>query len=109
MSTPTPPEPVTTAAAVADWLGMTGTPDPRLTPIVAAVNDYVRSIQGDGTLSESVTLGAVMLAALIHRRRNSPGGVEQFGSELDSAFVARYDPTISQLLGLGGHRDLVVG
>ncbi|GMV27719.1 MAG: hypothetical protein AMXMBFR58_37500 [Phycisphaerae bacterium] len=107
MTTPVTPEPVVTELSVATWLGM-AQPDAHLATIVPAVNVYVREVHGDGELSDAVQLGALMLAALIHRRRNSPGGVEQLG-DLDPSFVARYDPTISQLLQLGNHRRLVVG
>lgn len=102
-----PSEPVVTDQSVATWLGMAA-PDDHVSVATAAVNVYVREVHGDGDLSDAVQLGALMLAALIVRRRNSPGGVESFG-DLDPSFVARWDPTISQLLGLGNHRRLVVG
>lgn len=108
MTTPTPVEPVVTGTAVAAWLGMSETDDYLNEHIVPAVNVYVREVHGDDEVTDSVKLGALMLAALIHRRRNSPGGTETFG-DLDPSFVARYDPTISQLLQLGNHRKLVVG
>ncbi|ANA87586.1 hypothetical protein PBI_JEANIE_8 [Gordonia phage Jeanie] len=107
MTTPTPVEPVITELSVATWLGMSA-PDAYVSEVVPAVSVYVREIHGDGELTDAVQLGALMLAALIVRRRNSPGGVESFG-ELDPSFVARYDPTISQLLKLGNHRKLIVG
>lgn len=106
MTRPTP-EPIVTAESVATWMGMAA-PDTHVETVVPAVNVYVREVHGDGPVSDAVQLGTLMLAALIARRRNSPGGVETFG-DLDPSFVARYDPTISQLLGLGNHRRLVVG
>ncbi|MGB3604235.1 MAG: hypothetical protein WBA38_11880 [Gordonia sp. (in: high G+C Gram-positive bacteria)] len=102
-----PTAPVITDERVAKWLGMDA-PDDHVTTVTAAVNVYVREIHGDGELGDAIGLGALMLAALIHRRRNSPGGVESFG-DLEPSFVARYDPTISQLLKLGNFRRLVVG
>lgn len=44
--------------------------------------------------------GAVMLAARLHRRRNSPAGVESF-NELGPVYVSRRDPDVAMLLGLG--------
>lgn len=43
--------------------------------------------------------GAVMLAARLHRRRNSPAGVESF-NELGPVYVSRRDPDVAMLLGL---------
>jgi len=42
---------------------------------------------------------AVMLAARLVRRRNSPGGVESFGESV--LFVSRYDPDIGRALHSG--------
>jgi hypothetical protein len=42
---------------------------------------------------------AVMLAARLVRRRNSPGGVETFGESV--LFVSRYDPEIARALRTG--------
>lgn len=44
--------------------------------------------------------GAVMLAAKLHRRRNSPDGLTA-NEEYGPVYVARSDPDISMLLGLG--------
>ena len=74
-----------------------------IAPAVAAVNEQVARWHGyaDGErFSDSHFLGAVMLAAHLYRRRNTPGGVEQF-NELGVAYVQRSDPHVSQLLGLG--------
>lgn len=49
---------------------------------------------------DDVALGATMLAARLHRRRNSPAGVEAF-NELGAVYVSRRDPDIAMLLGLG--------
>jgi hypothetical protein len=42
---------------------------------------------------------AVMLAARLVRRRNSPGGVETFGESV--TYVSRYDPEIGRALRTG--------
>lgn len=44
---------------------------------------------------------AVMLAARLFRRRNSPGGVETFADSI--AYVARYDPDIQRALRIGAY------
>lgn len=65
-------------AAVASW---TGIPTPDLWPA-------------------DIDLGAAMLAARLHRRRNSPAGVEAF-NDMGAVYVSRRDPDIAMLLGLG--------
>jgi hypothetical protein len=45
--------------------------------------------------------GAVMYAARILRRRNSPAGVESFG-DLGVTFVAKWDGDIERMLRTGG-------
>lgn len=52
--------------------------------------------------------GAVMLAARLHRRRNSPSGVEAF-NEMGAVYVQRNDPDVALLLGLGAHTEPRVG
>ena len=42
---------------------------------------------------------AVMLAARLFRRRNSPGGIESFGESV--TYVSRYDPEIARALRTG--------
>lgn len=49
---------------------------------------------------ESITIGAVMLAVRLWRRKDSPAGVETFG-QLGGAYVMRNDPDIAMLLQLG--------
>lgn len=55
-----------------------------------------------------VQTGAVLLTARIWRRRQSPGGVEQFGGD-QVAYVSRTDPDVAQLLGLGRWQPPAVG
>lgn len=53
-------------------------------------------------------LGATMLAARLHRRRNSPDGVAAL-LEAGVAYVQRNDPDVGQLLELGSHQRPMVG
>jgi len=55
-----------------------------------------------------ITEGAVMLAARLHRRRNSPAGVESF-NELGAVYVQRNDPDIAMLLGIGAYLPPRIG
>lgn len=55
-----------------------------------------------------IILGCEMLVARLWRRRSSPSGVESLG-ELGTVYVARYDPDIAILLGLGSHARPMVG
>lgn len=51
------------------------------------------------TPDAEVYQAAVMLAARLVRRRNSPGGVETFGESV--TYVSRYDPDIGRALRTG--------
>ena len=79
-----------------------------LQPAVDAVNAWVGGFHPESPWSAAIHLGAVMLAATISRRRNTPSGVEVFGDG-GIAHVARSDPHVSQLLGLGGWTRPQVG
>lgn len=116
MTTPTVEGPAT-VEAVAGWLsipeGPAGTAErAHITVVVTAVNAWVAGFHDrddeTGQWPPAVVQGAVMLAARITRRRNSPAGVESFG-ELGATYVSRYDPDVEKLLGLGPYRPLVVG
>jgi hypothetical protein len=80
--------------------------DAELSNIVAAVNAEVRTwpvstaAVGAAAWPANLERGAHMLAARLFRRRNSPAGVESFGS-LGAAYVMRTDPDIAMLLKLG--------
>lgn len=67
--------------------------------ITEAVVEYVEehTVEPRGT---RVVLGAVMLAARLYARRNSPLGVQAFG-DLGTAYVRSHDPDVSRMLGLG--------
>lgn len=53
-----------------------------------------------------VVLGATMLVARLHRRRNTPDGVAAFGTE-GPLYVQRNDPDVALLLRLGQHKKPV--
>lgn len=73
--------------------------DDHMTVVVEAVNAYVSRWNAD-PWPDDVTLGATMLAARWHKRRNSPGGVEAF-SDMGPTYVSRYDRDLDQLLNIG--------
>ena len=74
---------------------------------VAAVNSWmVRTFGGRVTPADGAedtqahqALGALMLAARLVRRRNSPEGVQAV-TELGPVYVSRNDPDVALLLGL---------
>lgn len=113
MTAPQPQGPAT-VEAVAGWLGITDdNPDhAHVVEVVPAVNDFVRSFHTAPAEGQEwppmVVRGAVMLAARITRRRNSPAGVESF-TELGPTYVSRYDVDLDRLLGLGNYRQIVAG
>lgn len=78
--------------------------------IVAAVNDYVGRLPvarriipavdgGQPTIPGGIKLGALMLAARTHRRRNSPNGIEAVTGDT-VAYVSRHDPEVRRYLEL---------
>lgn len=97
---------------VASWLSMPGGPDQDLVDTVAAVNAVVRRWKPTPPTGQpwpdDTVRGAVMLAGRQYRRRNSPGGVEVYGSD-GATYVARTDPDVAMLLQLGVYADPVVG
>lgn len=101
-------DPLATPDAVAAHLRL-GSVEDGLTEVCAAVNAAVtRWIDRDRLNDPDVRHGAVMLAARVWRRRNSPAGVEALG-ELGPVYVSRNDPDLAMLLGLGNYRRLHVG
>ena len=115
------------AAALA-WLGVNAQsaqgPDVDAATIVApAVRSFVESIPDLPTVTvtdpdtlepvtrwaKKVELGAVMLAARLVRRRNSPQGVAAFTAEGGAAYVSRTDPDVAQMLRIGKHAAPQVG
>jgi len=57
------------------------------------------AVPGGYVPDAEVYQAAVMLAARLVRRRNSPGGVETFGESV--TYVSRYDPEIARALRTG--------
>ncbi|MBF6483846.1 phage head-tail connector protein [Nocardia otitidiscaviarum] len=100
--------------AVKAYLRLTDDSDnDALTAVVDAVNDLMTYWFGSPAISaegwpDRYVQGAVMLAARVYRRRNSPSGVESFG-ELGPLYVQRNDPDIAQLLGMGHYTRPAVG
>jgi hypothetical protein len=88
--------------------------DLELDDIVAAVNAEVRGwpvvvpVAGATAWPDNLARGATMLASRLWRRKNSPAGVEQFGS-LGATYVMRTDPDIAMLLRLGSWASPEVG
>lgn len=107
----------TTLAQAKVWLSIPEADerdDAKLSMVVDAVNGQVRTWRcsqaavGAEDWPAPIVMGATMLVARLHRRRNSPAGVESFGTE-GAVYVSRNDPDIGQLLGLGSHQRPTVG
>lgn len=115
-------------AAALSWLGINvdtaSGPDVDAATIVSpAVRSFVESIPDLPTVTvtdpdtlepvtrwaDKVELGAVMLAARLVRRRNSPQGVAAFTEVGGAAYVSRMDPDVAQLLRLGAYAAPQVG
>lgn len=91
--------PAELAQRTAAWMKL-GAPDDALEACARAVHVLVAVLpvtQGRPTWREDVDLGAVMLTARLHRRRNSPAGVEAL-TEMGVSYVSRYDSDIARLL-----------
>jgi hypothetical protein len=102
----------TSAAAVAEWLKLTGTDrEAEVGAYVAAANEFVTRLSepdADGQWSSSVSLGATMLAGRLYRRRNNPAGLAEFAAE-GAVFIQRSDPDIALLLRTGAYTPPRVG
>ena len=115
-------------AAALSWLGINvdtaSGPDVDAATIVApAVRSFVESIPDLPTVTvtdpdtlepvtrwaDKVELGAVMLAARLVRRRNSPQGVAAFTEQGGAAYVSRHDPDVAQMLRIGSYAAPQVG
>lgn len=107
-----------TAKDVADWMELSAT-DAQLPGVVDAVNAFVErlpdiprdapSAEGEpGPWAPDTKLAATMLAARLHRRRNSPNGVEAL-TEGGASYVSRYDPDVARILRIDGHKRPAVG
>lgn len=102
-----------TAQVVAERTGEPVT-DSTVVDVTAGVNALVNDANGtrwvpvdpdvpDGatTWAADTYLGALMYAARLVRRANSPAGIEAF-FETGVAYVQRTDPDVAMLLRLGG-------
>lgn len=105
----------TTLPAVKGQLNITdATDDAKLTIIVNAVNSLIRTwpvseaAVGATEWPASIQMGAMLLAARLFRRKNSPAGVEAFGTA-GAAYVMRNDPDIAMMLKLGSWTPGQVG
>jgi hypothetical protein len=107
-----------TASEVYTWTKVTppGIADPTMTMVVETVNSYVSrlpvlvdlGLSADAAWPHDVKMGAVMLAARYHRRRNSASGVEAI-TESGAQYVSRYDSDISRLLRLDQFQSPRIG
>lgn len=113
---PGPPPGWLASAKVADYLRL---PDPipqvdadLLADVCAAAEPTVARYRPDvGTDPDAIPVdvhqGAVMLAARLYRRRNSPAGIETMGESVN--YVASFDPDLDQFLRRGRYRIPGVG
>lgn len=85
---------------------------PILDRIAAATSSYVNdlphvrdavALDPAAEWDEATVTGALMLAARLYRRRNSPSGVEAF-AESGVVYVAKRDPDVARLLRLNSPR-----
>lgn len=87
------------------------TDDDLIGRVAAAVEPIVTRARQDSAAdpkaSPDTYQGAVMLAAKVVRRRNSPAGIETFGDSV--TYVAQYDPEVSLFLRRGSNRMPGVG
>lgn len=94
----------------------TGTPDDaHLTATLAAVTAMVprmvprvRTAAPADPWPSDVQEGAIMLTARLFARRNSATGVAAY-LETGPAYVARYDPDLERLFGIGSWGPPVIG
>lgn len=104
-----------TLANVKTHLGIAAddnTDDGLIAQSVAAVNAKVRTwrcasvaegmADWDDPTAAAVVRGSTMLAARLHRRKDSPDGVTAFAGD-SPLYVQRNDPDVAMLLGLGAH------
>ena len=99
---------VVNAPAVREYLKLpAGQDTEELATVCRAVDALVRKWVGTD-LDEAERFGALMLAARVYRRRNSPAGVESLG-EMGPVYVSRNDPDLAMMLGLARYAKPRVG
>lgn len=101
-----------TALEVQQWLGAHGQ-DSHMETCAAAVTAYVSTLphidlDENGDWAAQTKLGALMLAARLYKRRNSPNGIESF-AEVGNTYVSRYDSDIARLLHIEAFKKPKVG
>lgn len=111
--TQTPEEPLDLASRVKEWLQVTdGTPDAaavaQVAPAVWVWVDQLATIdrEQDGAWTANTWLGAVMLAARLVRRRNSPAGLEAWTAD-GAAYVRTSDPDVASMLHIDNPRPRI--
>ena len=97
--------PAELAASVVQWGPLSGVSpsDPALLRVCEAVVAHVATLpvvaEAGADVPASATHGALMLAARLYRRRNSPNGLEAFSAD-GAVYVSRYDSDVAMLLRL---------
>lgn len=111
MTAPTPEDPedeeLTSLPRVLRMLGRSAEEDEEdevLLEVVEAVRTLVPTWRERpaGGWKAHHHLGATMLAARLYRRKDSPGGMAEFGTE-GAAYVSGNWPDVALLLGLGNY------
>lgn len=78
---------------------------------VAATTSFVATLPIASAGEESrqrVLMGTIMLASRLHRRRNSPAGIEAM-TDAGATYVARNDSDVARLLGIDSSIRPVIG
>jgi hypothetical protein len=105
LNTPTPPD----AAIVAD-VALAAEPqcEAARPEFAAPVDPPTDPPSSTYTPDREVYMAAVMLAARLYQRRNSPGGIEGFG-DMGAIYITRWDNEIDRALRVGNWRRAVLG
>lgn len=110
----TDPDPAFNVAAIKAWLKIDRPDDDGiLATIAVAVTSLIEDLPDvrrtdTGAWADSTHTAALMLAARLYRRRNSPAGVEAFANQ-GAVYVSRYDSDIARLLRIDSYTPPRVG
>lgn len=102
-----------TAQEVIDYLEINlSETDSHLALIVPAVNEMVEALPSIdrtalGAWKATTHLGAIMLAARLYQRKNSPSGITSIGEGV-STYISRYDSDIARLLNIDSFQKPMV-
>lgn len=101
--------PADLASKAAAWVKLPGgAPDEAMSLAAEAVLAMLTPSHGEPASWDKTTeLGAVMLTVRLHRRRNSPNGVESL-TEMGASYVSRYDSDIARMLKIDAFARPVV-